>query len=739
VNTLKEKLKALLASDTPADVIDGLCKRFLEDANKISGGLVLKAARRANNTNELLGMVLSRYLVQSELGADRPVAWCFLDDYSQWLGKKEGANIADLLVLAPKTNDDGSLHLDIVVTEAKFVTHDALSGAAMTSAKQLTDTLSQLTDAMDGEMRTLDQEIWLARLSDLLVSKAGGTPGQPSLDTLAWRRAIRQRQSTVSIWGYSHVFVNEPHDLTAQVSNVKGITVGKGRACLDSLQETFGPGHVRELMLFYHDTNHKATAELRLRNGHPAFGKSKLYHLASKSPVKAAAKRGDPENPSDETQSGEGVAPKVETSSPAPHIRTSSTVTQADNSGSTQAGTSEPSAVPLIAFLESRAAMFQTSEEGGQQWLEATTTQLRRALVSRGLPAKLVDGFAPILTPNAGIIKLQGSKDLTVQAIESRADEIFTSDGIKIINTTPESGRVSIAVERPNRQVLHTEPVLLAYLRAYSQRTHGEKLCIGIREEDGQPLLLDPLNQPHTLAAGITGSGKSVLMQNLILSIAATRSPEEAHIYLIDPKYGVDYRPLDELPHVEAGSGGIIDDPSEAVRILGGLVEEMNRRYEIFKQAKVANIHAYRRSTGNPLPTLWIIHDEFADWMQIDDYKDAVPNIVNRLSVKARAAGIFLMFAAQRPDKDVMPMQLRSQLGNRLILKVDNAGTAEIAMGSKNSGAERLLGRGHMLAKTGDTLEPVYAQVPFIDMEQTIPQIVRHIRIQYGRPVDPQP
>ena len=84
-------------------------------------------------------------------------------------------------------------------------------------------------------------------------------------------------------------------------------------------------------------------------------------------------------------------------------------------------------------------------------------------------------------------------------------------------------------------------------------------------------------------------------------------------------------------------------------------------------------------------------------------------------------------------------MQLRSQLGNRLILKVDNAGTAEIAMGSKNSGAERLLGRGHMLAKTGDTAEPVYAQVPFIDMEQTIPQIVRLIRIQYGRPVDPQP
>lgn len=738
VNTLKEKLKALLASDTPADVIDSLCKRFMEDANKISGGLVLKAARRANNTNELLGMVLSRYLVQSELGAGRPIAWCFLDDYSQWLGKKEGANIADLLVLAPKTNEDGSMHLDVVVTEAKFVTHEALGGAASTSAKQLIDTLSQLTEAMDGEARTIDQDIWLARLSDLLVSQTVIAPGQPPLDTVAWRRAIRQRQCTVRIWGYSHVFVNEPHDLTAQVSTVKGIPAGKGRAGLDSLQETFGPGHVRELVVHYHDANHKATAELRLRNGHPAFGKSKLYHLASKAEPKPTAKKCEPENPPDDAQGGTGTAPEPQTPSPATSPSATSVVTSVGDSGATQGGP-EVSSAPLIAFLESRAAMFQTSEEDGQAWLEATTVQLRQALVTRGLPAKLIEGLPPILTPNAGIIKLQGSKELTVQAVESRADEIFTSDGVKIINTTPESGRVSIAVERPNRQVLHTEPVLLAYLRSYSQKTHGEKLCVGIREEDGQPLLLDPLNQPHTLIAGITGSGKSVLMQNLILSIAATRSPQEAHIYLIDPKYGVDYRPLDELPHVEVGSGGIIDDPSTAVQILGGLVEEMNGRYELFKQAKVANIHAYRRATGKPLPTLWIIHDEFADWMQTEDYKDSVPNIVGRLSVKARAAGIFLLFAAQRPDKDVMPMQLRSQLGNRLILKVDNAGTAEIAMGNKNSGAERLLGRGHMLAKTGDTPEPVFAQVPFIDMEHTIPQIVRLIRIQYGRSVEPQP
>src|SRR5207302_7181522 len=114
-----------------------------------------------------------------------------------------------------------------------------LGAAASTSAKQLMDTLSQLTEAMDGEARTIDQDIWLARLSDLVASQTVVAPGLPPLDTVAWRRAIRQRQCTVSIWGYSHVFVHEPLDLTAQLSTAKGIANTRGHAKLDALQEIF--------------------------------------------------------------------------------------------------------------------------------------------------------------------------------------------------------------------------------------------------------------------------------------------------------------------------------------------------------------------------------------------------------------------------------------------------------------------------------------------------------------------
>lgn len=745
VNTLKEKLGTLLIADTPETVIGPLCRQFIDDANLISGGLVLKAARRANNTNELMGMVMSRYLVQSELGLGRPIAWCFLDDYSQWLGKKEGANVADLLVLAPTTREDGSRHLDVIVTEAKFVTNDGLAIAARTSAKQLGDTLAQLTEALDGDNRSLDQDIWLARLSTLLVSEVANPPGQPAFDSAAWRHALRTRECSVSVWGYSHVFIHAPHDLSAQVSSVKGV-VRTGRT-LDALQEVFGPDHVRELVLQYRGRDHKRTAELRVRNGNDRLGKAKVFQLAA-----GAGRRGAGANVvvdaarSEVAKSGDVLSRESRGGAGIEALADSTVTTVAAATGPSSAAPvgSQRAPAPDVArvtpttvtssladFLEARTATFQVSEVEGRAWLEGTTAELRRALVTRGLPAKLAEGVSPILTPNAGIIKLQGSKDLTVQAIESRSEEIFTSDGLKIISTTPESGRISVAVARPKRQVLHTEAVLRDVLRRDAQGTHGEELCVGIREEDGLPMLLDPFNQPHTLIAGITGSGKSVLMQNLILHIAATRSPEQAQIYLIDPKFGVDYRPLDELPHVVAGSGGIVDDAANAMELLAGLVGEMNRRYEMFKQAKVPNVLAYRKVSGNPMPTLWIIHDEFADWMQTEEYRNTVPDVVGRLSVKARAAGIFLIFAAQRPSVDVMPMQLRSQLGNRLILKVDNAGTAEVATGIKNSRAERLLGRGHMLASTGDTPDPVFVQVPFVDMEYTIPEMVRLIRREH--------
>ena len=193
------------------------------------------------------------------------------------------------------------------------------------------------------------------------------------------------------------------------------------------------------------------------------------------------------------------------------------------------------------------------------------------------------------------------------------------------------------------------------------------------------------------------------------MGIAATNRPDQSTIILIDPKAGVDYFAFEALPHLD---GAIIDSETDALNRLDALVAEMQRRYILFKEARVSNITAYNKSASEPLPLIWLIHDEFADWMQIDSYRAGVEAAVTRLGVKARAAGIYLIFAAQRPDASVFPMQLRSNLGNRLILRVDSAGTSDLSLGTKNGGAERLLGKGYLAAIIGGGTSATYAQVP---------------------------
>jgi S-DNA-T family DNA segregation ATPase FtsK/SpoIIIE len=315
------------------------------------------------------------------------------------------------------------------------------------------------------------------------------------------------------------------------------------------------------------------------------------------------------------------------------------------------------------------------------------------------------------LTPNAALLKFQGSANLTVEQVLKRRSEFLTTHGLNVISVRAEPGTVVIAIARLNRRVLHLPDV---WKQWNPNCTHGNHdLLIAVREEDSSPLFLSPKsNAPHTLIAGSTGSGKSVLMQNIILGIACTNTTAQARIVLIDPKLGVDYFAFEGLPHLQ---GGIIDAQDKAIHTLTELVNEMNRRYTVLKENKVSNIFDLNKKPAatERLPFLWVIHDEFAEWMMTEQYADAVSDIVGRLGVKARAAGISLVFAAQRPDANVMPMQLRANLGNRLVLRVDGEGTSEIALGEK--GAERLLGKGHLAAKLEGEPGIIFGQVPFVD------------------------
>lgn len=373
---------------------------------------------------------------------------------------------------------------------------------------------------------------------------------------------------------------------------------------------------------------------------------------------------------------------------------------------------------PFTAVLD-RLADSSPPSAANREWLAEVERGLKAALLGYRLSARVL---GTRLTPNAALIRLQGADTMSVEQVERRRSELLTTHGLRVINVSGRPGEVVVAVAREERDIVPLWDVLR---RRQINRDRGginTSLLLGVRELDGELLYLNlgsafggqEQHAPHTLIAGTTGSGKSVLLQNLLLDICATNGSTLANVYLIDPKFGVDYPALRGLPHLR---GGIITEQEPAREALEALVAEMQSRYRRFAARGVNSLERYNAvvSETERLPAIWLVHDEFAEWMMTDEYKEAVTATVARLGVMARAAGIYLIFAAQRPDKDVFPLQLRENLGNRLVLRVQGPGTSEIALGVK--GAELLLGRGHLAARLSGEPDIVYAQVPFLSAE----------------------
>jgi S-DNA-T family DNA segregation ATPase FtsK/SpoIIIE len=676
-----------------------LAEKFINDANEISGDIVLRAAKRGRNASELMGVVLSRYMIRHELGTERRFGWYFLDDYAEWLGQRE-EQIADILALTPEETPDGKLQLAVIISEAKYIDVASLATKRKESQKQLRDTVRRINDAIFGDPKRLDRDLWLSRFSDLMLNGIQ-FPANSPIDLAVWRRAVREGECAIHLRGYSHIFVSGPSD-SPECSDFATVAETE-----QSYQEVYSRARLRELVLGYWKNSDPTPIRKAVAN--TDIWKEQTYQRPSDRVQIIQPRPSSDELPSDGGVSASTAPPKPK--SPTPPQPTNPSMTAPTNEGQPNVTTTADTgswAYPNISQLLADYQGGTQDSAADAEWLKQVENLCKGALQQFQLQSKLLNST---LTPNAALLKFQGSANLTVEQVLKRRSEFLTTHKLNVISVRAEPGIVAIAIARHNRRVLHLPEVWKGWNPDCSTGNHD--LLIAVKEEDSSPLFLSPKsNAPHTLIAGSTGSGKSVLMQNIILGIACTNRPDQAKIVLIDPKLGVDYFAFEGLPHLQ---DGIIDDQDNAIIKLSELVGEMNRRYTVLKENKVSNIFDLNKKPNatERLPFLWIIHDEFAEWMMTEQYADAVSDVVGRLGVKARAAGISLVFAAQRPDANVMPMQLRANLGNRLVLRVDGEGTSEIALGEK--GAERLLGKGHLAAKLEGEQSLVFAQVPFVD------------------------
>lgn len=711
----------------PPDALPGLAARLVNYASEVSGDIVLRAARRSPFAHELIGLALSRYLLDDEFGAqDLARGWYFLDDYAEWLGQRE-SHIADILALSPRREADGRTSLVVLVSEAKYVSAEILQEQRAHSGSQARQTVARMEDALFNTPRRLDRDHWLGRLADLLAESVVASQAQRK-DLLAWQRDIAAGRMEVVLRGYSHVFVYARSPDTQDPSDQHRL-----HSAVPVWQEVFGPDAVRRLLVAFHRGESPRAVRSTLGDDAPWDDRTARLpagganwatsiaslELAAPAPAPARSEGRDAKSKPRAARAA-GPAAKAPVKKPEPGE-------PAPPPGDPGFGWASPR---VAAILEGAATVTERSEED-LAWLESTGVSLGAALRNYKLQARLV---GKRLTPNTALLRFQGSDLLTVQAVERRTSELLTTHGLRVIRVAAEPGVVVVSVARPARELVSLPDVLRGREVDAAGARRNQRLVVGVRESDGSTLYLRPgsAHAPHTLIAGTTGSGKSVLLQNLLLDVAMTNTPAAARITLIDPKQGVDYQLLEALPHLDAG---IVVDQDEAIAQLAALTEEMDARYRRFRElgAGVANLADYNLRVPDALrlPVRWLVHDEFAEWMLVEEYKKAVQSAVQRLGVKARAAGIFLVFAAQRPEDRVMPVQLRDNLGSRLILRVESEGTSRIAL--LEEGAERLMGKGQLAARLQDEDGVVLAQVPMLAPD-VMKALVAAIRLDHGAP-----
>lgn len=713
-NRIKTRLEQMRLGTNEAELTK-LAERILDDSFRISGYVALRSAKLDNGANEIIGLVLSDWLARTEVhrlckkaGETVVASASFLvDDYATFF--RRGTKLADLLGLV-LSKKDGRLYLHIYVTESKFYHAAASAHGRRTSEAQLAATVGVLEKALiDSAEAEPERPIWLGRLANLVLSMARNDmddPSSSSNELIDAADRIVSGNVSITINAASHVFVHD-EPVTSEAEKIHTM-------CSQAAQYVFGSDAVSSLLQRFareQDPTQTVDDALKVRPFEPAFLLLNLVKPWRWAYGFGSVPTSDVENESeDETEAtpAEPVAPTNEKDAGSPM---SVPVVIPATTEIIQIATTDMTYAPSFAALvKTKGGDFSYPAES-LKWADEATEMLRMDLVAKGIPARVK---SHTLTPNGCLVSFEGDERLNTKLLMNMKDGILMTRGLNIISARPAPHRFNVLFSDPNRS---RESISIWSAWAHRPAVHRQgginfSFIIGLKEEDGQILCLDPIEQdPHTLIAGTTGSGKTVLVQTLLLDMAATNPSSKLKFYIIDPKEGIDYGPLAKLPHLIKP---FAIDQSQAVDVLNEVLAEMERRYALFRKAQTKNLQRYNASVSpeEQLPVIFLVHDEIPNWMQDRDYAEKLTALVTKLATTARAAGIYLILMAQRPDKDVVPMQIRENLANRLVLKLP-ALSSEIALGEK--GAENLLGKGHLVAKLGGVLS--YAQAPFVNDE----------------------
>lgn len=381
---------------------------------------------------------------------------------------------------------------------------------------------------------------------------------------------------------------------------------------------------------------------------------------------------------------------------------------------------------PPVTLLDEPIS--KASEEDAQNELKNKADTLVNTLKSFGVQTRIVDiNRGPSVTR----YELQPSAGVKISKITGLADDIalnLAATGVRI--EAPIPGKAAVGIEVPN-QVRDTV-FFRELIESDEFQNAKSKLSIAVgRDIDGNVIVGDIAKMPHVIIAGTTGSGKSVCSHSLIMSILMNASPDEVKLILVDPKM-VEFPKYNGIPHLLIP---VVTDPRKAAGALNWAVQEMLKRYKIFSDNNARDLSSYnamaeKNEELEKLPQIVILIDELADLMMAAS--NEVEDAICRLAQMARAAGMHLVIATQRPTVDVVTGLIKANIPSRIALMVSSQvdSRAIIDVG----GAEKLLGYGDMLYNPQEFSKPKRVQGCYVkdnEIEKVVEFIKNEVKAQY--------
>lgn len=698
------------------DKVNNLVEEIFTRSNSFSSDTLLRSVGNGNFSHDLVGTAGAATLLENLFKNESkvsPIFWVHLDDYLSWFKssieddtfKSIGRTvnyISDLLGIYISKGDNSEVSINLIVSESKLT--NGSKDQLTKSCKQVKSTVD-LISSMLNSYNDLDFEYWLNKFYEFIVGHFKFSPGEFDFESLI---SLDKKMVNINVRGLSVVFHynNEQAQTNAnsvyECNYLYQLQLSSNDTC-KVFESLLAPEE--DLNLFReHDFSYK---KLNQKHGNESPQGADITNTSTQSKHESSEEESSllPEsseeiiNTFDETTSEPLNTDEIFVDDePIPVDR--GELAESNLKLDKNEGSSVKSAMNLIRGGIDLLQSNSVNSDSLPIDMKIVEANIRKIFGHANLPSNFSDS---LVTPNSIVIKLHGDVNLNPTKILKLKANFLSVVGLKLRQVYPDPGVMVLVFDRDKRETVYFGDLLNRTLASRSNTilsNFNNKVLLGQNEfsDDSVFFKLDGAS-PHALIGGQTKSGKSILMNNMIIDLLMTNSPENLKLRLFDPKQ-VEFSAYTRAPHL---AHPVVLDKEEAVVRLQELENLMNERYRHLMTLGVKDFEAHNRKYPNEKMSREVVFfDELADWILDNDFKAEAKDIIVRLSSKGRAAGIHLVLATQRPSADVVFPLLRANLDTKIALKVDRDQNSEIILGE--SGAENLLGYGHGIVKSeGET------------------------------------